>query len=157
GGGPQQRAAHGPGAAPAAESGPAGSQAAVLEPARLPHGPAQEADALPTTGAGSARLRLVGGPEAHPRATPAATVRTSLGRLRKSPKLRGHVDPSRSLGPVSLQKFVSHTGCLCSASFGVPTRFLASSLVCSPPTPLLRRPTLRFPLAAGLPRCERLF
>src|SRR6266852_3014915 len=40
---------------------------------------------------------------------------------------------------------------------GGPPRFLTSSLVCSPPTPLLRRPALRVPLAVGLPRCERCF
>jgi hypothetical protein len=49
-----------------------------------------------------------------------------FGSFRYLQKLRGHAFPSRSLAHVSLPKFVIHTGCLCSASFGVPPRFLTS-------------------------------
>src|SRR5262249_13452893 len=67
------------------------------------------------------------------------------GSLRYLPKFRGHGEPSQSLGHVSLPKFVNHTGCLCSAGSAVPPRYPASSLVCSPPTPLGHWPGLWFP------------
>jgi len=91
-----------------------------------------------------------------------STIRLFCGpRLAARPcryllQLRGQISPSQS------------SGCCFPAEVRVPTgpplldrlrgkkpRYPASTLVCSPPTPLLLRPTLRLPLVAGLPRRER--
>src|SRR4029453_6311250 len=84
GGGSQQRAAHGPGAAPPSDAGSAGPQASVLEPAALRHGASEGAQPVPTAGAEVAGGGLVGVTAATAAATPRATVRASFGRLRKS-------------------------------------------------------------------------
>src|SRR5262249_36857702 len=48
----------------------------------------------------------------------------------------------------------NHTDCLCSAGSEVPPRSPASSLVCSPPTPLWRGPRLRLPLPRPTSRTD---
>ena len=68
-----------------------------------------------------------------------------LAAFRYPLKSRRHGDPSRCLAHVSLQKFVDHTGCLCSVGSAAPPRYPTSTLVCSPPTPLRHGPGLWFP------------
>ena len=55
------------------------------------------------------------------------------------------------LGHVSLLKFVTTRAAFARPAPGDQPRYPASTLVCSPPTPLRRRPGLRFPSPSAYP------
>ena len=85
---------------------------------------------------------------------PALPVRTARGGRRHPQKFRRHPLPSRSPEHGALPRFVRTTGRLRSTgSTGLPCS-PASPLLCSPPTPLRRRPRLWFPSPLAYPEAN---
>src|SRR3982750_1152598 len=80
----QQRGADAASAAPQDDAGPAGPEAAVLEPPPVPDRSPQGSDTLRSAGAEAPRPELLGVPQADPRAIAGTTVRAGGYAVRKS-------------------------------------------------------------------------
>src|SRR3954449_5464418 len=80
----QQRGADAAGAAPQDGAGPAGLEAAVLEPAAVPDRPPQGPGALRPAGPEAPRPELLGDPQADPGGIAGTTVRAGGYAVRKS-------------------------------------------------------------------------
>src|SRR3954453_18223631 len=92
----QQRGADAASAAPQDDAGPAGPEAAVLEPPPVPDWSPQGPDALRSAGPEAPRPELLGVPQADPGAIAGTTVRAGGYAVRKPPRPMYHVGP----GPV---------------------------------------------------------
>src|SRR3954467_12721468 len=84
----QQRGADAASTAPEDDAGPAGPEAAVLEPAAVPDRSPQGSDALRSAGPEAPRPELLGVPQADPGAIAGTTVRAGGYAVRKSPRER---------------------------------------------------------------------
>src|SRR3982750_2904563 len=82
----QQRGADAASAAPQDDAGPAGPEAAVLEPPPVPDWSPQGPDALRSAGPEAPRGELLGVPQADPGAIAGTTVRAGGYAVRKSPE-----------------------------------------------------------------------
>src|SRR5215218_10288419 len=93
----QQRGADAASAAPEDDAGPAGPEAAVLEPPPVPDRSPQGSDALRSAGTEAPRPELLGVPQADPRAIAGTTVRAGGYAVRKSHPILPRIGATRDV------------------------------------------------------------